>query len=72
MIYDLSNQKGRNEYAKSTQERLEPRQYGWYSSARRYIKNYIAKYGYRNFVINQLDENCFEVVDCTKINLVVK
>jgi hypothetical protein len=66
MIHDLSNQKGRNEYAKSDAERKTPRQYGYYSSAVRFIKNHEAKHGKRNFVINQLDADCFEVIDMTE------
>lgn len=38
-----------------------PRQYGYYSSANRAIKNYEKKHGKKRFSINQLDENCFEV-----------
>jgi len=37
------------------------KQYGYYSSAIRYIKQYEKKYGKQKFTINQLDENCFEV-----------
>jgi hypothetical protein len=41
-----------------------PRQYGYMSSADRAIKNYEKKHGKKKneqFVINQLDADCFEV-----------
>jgi hypothetical protein len=44
-----------------------PRQYGYMSSASRAIRNYEKKHGKKKgtqFVINQLDENCFEVAVC--------
>ena len=40
----------------------ENKQYGYMSSANRYIKNYEKKYGKRNWAINQLDEGCYEVI----------
>lgn len=60
---DLSSQKDRNEYAKSDVEKKKPRQYGYRSSAVRYIRKYEKKHGEQKFVINQLDENCFEVIN---------
>ncbi len=44
--------------------KTENKQYGHYSSAVRYIKKYEVKHGKQNFVINQLDEDCFEVINC--------
>lgn len=44
-----------------------PRQYGYRSSANRAIRNYEKKHGKQSgkqFVINQLDESCFEVNLC--------
>ncbi len=38
-----------------------PRQFGYMSSANRFIKNYEAKFGEQRFVIEQLDADCFEV-----------
>ena len=65
---DLNTQSGRNEYAKSDSEKsLNGKQYGYYSSASRAIKNQVTKYG-QSFVdkqrygLNQLDENCFEIL----------
>lgn len=62
-ISDLSKQSDRNKYAGG----YFPRQYGYRSSANRAIRNYEEKYGKQSgkqFVINQLDESCFEVVLC--------
>jgi len=42
------------------------KQYAYYSSAVRYIRNYEKKHGKQNFVINQLDEDCYEVINCKK------
>lgn len=39
------------------------KQFGYRSSAVRYIKNYEAKHGEQLFVINQLDADCFEVIN---------
>ena len=63
-IFDLTKQSGRNAYMGA----YFPRQYGYMSSAIRAIRNYEKKYGAKGgtqFVINQLDENCFEVELCT-------
>ena len=60
-MFDLNKQKDRNEYAKSKAEKSLPKQYGYMSSAVRFIKNYEKRYGKQRFVIEQLDENCFEV-----------
>lgn len=38
-----------------------PKQYGYMSSANRAITNYEKKHGKQLFVINKLDEGCFEV-----------
>jgi hypothetical protein len=46
--------------------KTENKQFSYYSSAVRYIKNYELKYGKQLFVINQLDENCYEVINCKK------
>lgn len=43
-------------------ESTENKQFGYKSSANRYIKNYEKKYGKRNWAINQLDEGCYEVI----------
>jgi len=66
-MFDLNSQKDRNEYAKSQEEIAMPKQFGYRSSANRYIKNYEARYGKQRFVINQLDENCFEVINAKTI-----
>ncbi len=39
------------------------KQYGYYSSAVRYIKKYEIKHGKQLFVINRLDEGCYEVIN---------
>jgi hypothetical protein len=62
-IFDLSKQSDRNKYAYG----YFPRQYGYMSSANRAINNYEKKHGKqkgKQFVVNQLDENCFEVELC--------
>jgi len=65
---DLNTQSGRNEYAKSdTEKSLHGKQYGYSSSASRAIKNQVKKYGQsfidkQRYCINQLDENCFEII----------
>lgn len=49
---------------KAKQKSKFPKQYGYKSSATRAITNYENKHGKKEneqFVINQLDENCFEV-----------
>ena len=43
-----------------------PRQFGYASSANRAIKNYESKHGKQKFVINKLDEGCFEVENLKK------
>ena len=40
------------------------KQFGYLSSALRYIRNYEKKHGEQNFVVNQLDEGCYEVYIC--------
>jgi hypothetical protein len=66
MTFDLNSQKDRNEYAKSNEEIAIPKQFGYRSSANRYIKNYEARYGKQLFVVNQLDADCFEVINYKK------
>lgn len=67
-VYNLYNQKDRNEYAKSDAEKsLKGRQYGYRSSAKRAIKNQKKKYGTlfvekQRYGINQLDDGCFEII----------
>ena len=41
-----------------------PKQYGYLSNANRAIKNYEKKHGKQNFVINQIDDGCYEVEIC--------
>jgi hypothetical protein len=45
----------------------ERKQFAHESSAVRYIKNFEKKNGKQNFVINRLDENCFEVENCIRL-----
>lgn len=62
-IFNLTKQSERNKYA----DGYFPRQYGYMSSAVRSIKNYEKKHGVKKgtqFVINQLDLECFEVELC--------
>jgi hypothetical protein len=67
-MYNLNNQKERNEYAKSDAEKsLKGRQYGYRSSAERAINNQVNKYGAlfvegQRYAINQLDDGCFEII----------
>lgn len=42
------------------------KQYGSFGSAMRYIRNYEKKHGKQLFVINQLDSDCFEVINYKK------
>jgi len=65
---NLNSQKGRNEYAKSDEEKsLHNKQYGYHSSALRAIRNQEKKYGKvfveeQRYAINKLDEDCFEIL----------
>lgn len=62
---DLNKQSDRNKYAESNEERVKRlsvvKQYGYMSSCLRFIKKFEQENGKQNFVIEQLDENCFEV-----------
>jgi len=48
------------------QSKTKPKQYGYMSSANRYIKNYETKHGKQRFVVNKIDEGCFEVENTLK------
>jgi len=62
---NLNKQKDRNEYVLSNEEYLKilkvSKQFGYMSSAVRFIKKFEAKWGKQNFSINKLDEGCYEV-----------